>query len=221
MDTTPPTALAALLSYIAERQLNEGDALPPERELAQSLAISRRTLREALARLELDGRIWRGVGRGTYLGPRPQKFASRFDTLFRDTSPADVMQTRLIIEPAIAGIAAVKATGEDLEEIDRCVRNNAAAHDDDSWQRWDHRFHHLLARSTRNEALMALVDAMNSARAQPGWRSMREATVGDQGRRTAAAQHRAILDALRARDAEAAAQAMREHLVGVQRLLLM
>jgi DNA-binding FadR family transcriptional regulator len=220
-NTTAPEALAALLSYIAERKLNVGDALPPERQLAEHLSISRRTLRMALAKLELEGRIWRGVGRGTYLGSRPQKFASRFDTLFRDTSPADVMQTRFIVEPGIVAIAAAQATAEELKEIERCVRNAMTAHDDESWQLWDHRFHYLLARSTRNQALIALVEAMNNARAQPGWRSIREATVGEQGRRTAAAQHKAILDALLAHDAEAASRAMRDHLIGARALLLL
>jgi DNA-binding FadR family transcriptional regulator len=221
MDENDSGALSALMDYIARHQLHAGAVLPPERELAQTLGISRRMLRLALAQLELEGRVWRGVGRGTFLGARPQKFASGFDALFRDTSPADVMQARLIIEPAVAGIAAAKATAAELLEIRRCIRQNAAAHDDDAWHKWDHRFHQLLAQSTRNQALISLVDGMNNARGQPGWRSRRVATVGEQARRDAVAEHRAVLEALEAHDAEAAAQAMRQHLIHVQVMLLM
>lgn len=221
MTQTEPEALAALLAYITAQQLNDGDPLPAERQLALTLGVSRRKLREALSHLELEGRVWRGVGRGTFLGSRPQKFVSGFDALFRDTSPADVMEARFIIEPAVAALAATKASVEDLQEIEKCVRKNASARDDSEWQQWDHRFHHLIAQATRNQAMIALIGAMNSARAQPGWRSRRIATVDDEGRRRSAAQHREVYDALEARDPESASAAMRRHLVQVQTILLM
>ena len=221
MTRTEPGVLPLLLAYIGSRQMQDGEALPPERDLAATLGVSRRMLRNALSRLELDGKVWRGVGRGTYLGQRPQKFAPAFDALFRDTSPADVMEARLIIEPAVAALAASKASSEDLEEIEKCVRKNASARDDNEWQQWDHRFHHLVAQATRNQAMIGLIGAMNSARAQPGWRSRRVATVDDEGRQRSAIQHRAIYEALEARDGEAAAASMRRHLVQVQTILQM
>ncbi|WP_143750167.1 FadR/GntR family transcriptional regulator, partial [Caballeronia ptereochthonis] len=69
-------ALDKLLDYVAQSKLKDGDALPSERKLAEQLGVSRRDLRVALASLEAAGRVWRGVGRGTYLGARPLKFSA-------------------------------------------------------------------------------------------------------------------------------------------------
>src|ERR1700754_2621209 len=59
-----------LLAFIAQNELAEGDKLPPERELASELGISRRALRHLLTKMELDGQLWRGRRNGTFLGRR-------------------------------------------------------------------------------------------------------------------------------------------------------
>jgi DNA-binding FadR family transcriptional regulator len=88
------TASSGLLGYIASHQLKDGDALPPERKLAEELGVSRRELRSVLASLEASGRVWRGVGRGTYLGARPLKFGPTLRGLRAGTSPSARGKTR-------------------------------------------------------------------------------------------------------------------------------
>jgi len=207
------STLDRLLAYIAERQLREGDSLPPERKLADDLGVSRRELRAALATLEATGRIWRGVGRGTYLGARPLRFSPTLRGLSVGTSPADVAEMRLMVEPALVSLAAMKASPEDLAELEKCARKNAAAKDDQEWQQWDHRFHLLIAQATRNPAIIALMEAINGVRVRP---ALREKTVDQETRRHFAKQHHAIVSAMSSRDSEAAAQRMREHLLNVQ-----
>lgn len=198
--------------FIKERGLREGDLLPPERELSETLGVSRRELRAALSLLEASGRVWRGVGRGTYIGARPLKFAPTLAGLGARTSPADVAEMRLTIEPALAALAAIKATPEDLEELQNCARKNAAARDDEEWQKWDHRFHLLIAQATRNPAIIALVEAINGVRVRP---VLREKTVDDKTRQRFASEHSGIVDQIIARDPDAAATKMREHLSNV------
>jgi len=205
--------LDALVDYIARSQLKDGDALPAERALAQELAVSRRELRAALASLEASGRVWRGVGRGTYLGARPLKFAPTLRGLSVGTSPADIAEMRLLFEPALAALAATKASGDDLKELEKCARKNVAARNDDEWQQWDHRFHLLIGQATRNPALISLMEVINGMRVKP---EVRKETVAQETRQYFAQQHQAIVDALKARDAEAAARCMREHLLSVQ-----
>jgi DNA-binding FadR family transcriptional regulator len=205
-------AVAALERYIQAQHLREGDLLPAERQLAEMLGMSRRELRAALSMLEASGRIWRGVGRGTYLGSRPVKFAPSLGGLGVGTSPADVAEMRLMIEPALVALAALKASPEDLSELENCARKNAAAQDDDAWQQWDHRFHLLIAQATRNPAIIALMEAINGIRVRP---TLRERTVDDGTRQRFAAEHKAIVDKMAARDADAAAARMREHLSNV------
>ncbi|OLL31723.1 GntR family transcriptional regulator [Burkholderia sp. SRS-W-2-2016] len=205
--------LNALLSYIDEHQLKDGDTLPAERKLAEELSVSRRELRLVLASLEASGRVWRGVGRGTYLGARPTKFEPSLRGLRARTSPADIAEMRLLFEPALAALAATKATGDDLQELEKCARKNAAAKNDDEWQQWDHRFHLLISQATRNPALIALMEVINGMRVKP---DLREKTVAQDTRQFFAQQHQAIVNALKARDADAAARCVREHLLSVQ-----
>ncbi|MDR6376630.1 FadR/GntR family transcriptional regulator [Paraburkholderia caledonica] len=207
------TALNGLLGYIASHQLKDGDALPPERKLAEELGVSRRELRSVLASLEASGRVWRGVGRGTYLGARPLKFGPTLRGLRAGTSPADIAEMRLLFEPALAELAATKASWDDLLELEKCARKNAAANSDEEWQQWDHRFHLLISQATRNPALIALMEVINGMRVKP---EVRKKTVSQETRHYFAQQHQAIVNAMKARDGETAARCMREHLSSVQ-----
>ena len=205
--------LDRLLDYIAEHQLKDGDALPPERTLAEALNVSRRELRSSLASLEASGRVWPGVGRGTYLGARPLKFAPTLRGLRAGASPADIAEMRLLFEPALAQLAATKASRDDLLELEKCARKNAAAKNDEEWQQWDHRFHLLIGQATRNPALISLMEVINGMRVKP---DVREKTSAQETRSYFAAQHQEIVSAMKARDGEAAARCMREHLLSVQ-----
>ena len=205
--------LDRLLDYIADHQLKDGDALPPERTLAEALNVSRRELRSSLASLEASGRVWRGVGRGTYLGARPLKFAPTLRGLRAGASPADIAEMRLLFEPALAQLAATKASRDDLLELEKCARKNAAAKNDEEWQQWDHRFHLLIGQATRNPALISLMEVINGMRVKP---DVREKTSAQETRSYFAAQHQEIVSAMKARDGEAAARCMREHLLSVQ-----
>ncbi|CAE6772268.1 HTH-type transcriptional regulator LutR [Paraburkholderia domus] len=205
--------LDRLLTYIADHQLKDGDALPPERTLAEDLKVSRRELRSSLASLEASGRVWRGVGRGTYLGARPLKFAPTLRGLRAGASPADIAEMRLLFEPALAQLAATKASRDDLLELEKCARKNAAAKNDEEWQQWDHRFHLLIGQATRNPALISLMEVINGMRVKP---EVREKTSAQETRRFFAQQHQDIVSAMKARDGEAAARCMREHLLNVQ-----
>ncbi|HXZ10147.1 MAG TPA: FCD domain-containing protein [Paraburkholderia sp.] len=207
------SALNRLLDFIAQGGLQSGDMLPPERTLAETLGISRRELRGALASLEASGRVWRGVGRGTYLGTRPLRFATSLRSMRAGSSPADIAEMRLVLEPAFVELATAKASPEDLAELEKCARRNATANDDDEWQQWDHRFHLLIAQATRNASIIALMEVVNGMRMKP---NLREKTSDQTTRRHFAQQHQAIVDAMLKRDGATAAARMREHLLNVQ-----
>jgi len=206
-------ALDKLLDYVSQCNLRDGDPLPPERTLAETLGISRRDLRGALASMEASGRVWRGVGRGTYLGARPLKFAPSLRSLRTGSSLADIAEMRLMLEPALIELATRKASPDELAELEKCAKRNAIARDDDEWQQWDHRFHLLIAQATRNTAIIALMDVVNGMRMKP---NLREKTADQDTRRHFAQQHQAIVYAMMERDGETAAARMRDHLLNVQ-----
>jgi DNA-binding FadR family transcriptional regulator len=209
------SALKSIFAYIAKADLKDGDRLPPERDLAAELGVSRRALRQALAQMEVEGQVWRGKRNGTILGRRAPLTSLSLDRSLTRSSPNDIMEARLVFEPAIAALAASKATASDLEKIENSLRRTAEVTDDESWMRWDGAFHLAIAEATRNEIFIAMVAAFNVARADPEWRSVRVAVVTPELRRDTVADHRAIWEALCKRLPEEARRAMRKHLVSV------
>jgi DNA-binding FadR family transcriptional regulator len=205
-----------VLTYIEQNALKDGDRLPPERDLAAELNISRRSLRQYLTQMELEGQVWRGRRNGTILGRPPATAAVGIDRSFSIASPGDTMESRFAVEPAIAALAATKATEADLSAIETCMRRTAEVLNDDSWVQWDGAFHLAIAEATHNEIFVALVRAFNTARSRPAWREMRIASVTPDKRRNSVAHHRAILNALRQRSPDEASRAMRLHLASVQ-----
>lgn len=213
-----PVEANKLLAFIAQNELAEGDKLPPERELASELGISRRALRHLLTRMELDGQLWRGRRNGTFLGRRTVGPVSVDQRIIRG-SPATVLETRLVVEPAMTAIAAVKASEADLANIETCMRRTAEVKNDEDWIKWDGAFHLAIAKATRNDVLVGLVTAFNEARSSGDWQALRLSTITPEKRRRTIAHHRTICDMLRKRSADDASRAMRDHLLNTQRNL--
>src|ERR1700761_2614262 len=112
-----------LRDYIDGALRERRDRLLPEPQLAQLLEIPRGRLRTHLKRLEKDGLIWRHVGKGTFIGPRTTPLLGPVGSV----SPSDVMEGRLMIEPLLAGKAAVHARPSDIDAMERCLEENRAA----------------------------------------------------------------------------------------------
>jgi DNA-binding FadR family transcriptional regulator len=103
--------------------------LPPEREPAQMLGLSRGALREGFEILEAEGGIWRHVDRGTFVGGRPVEGSTHLGLLSATTSPAEVLEIRLMFEPLIAGLAALRATPAEIEHMQHLLEKSEAARD--------------------------------------------------------------------------------------------
>ncbi|MBO1078146.1 FadR/GntR family transcriptional regulator [Roseomonas haemaphysalidis] len=207
-------AAGRLEAHLRDAGLAPGDRLLPERQLTERLGVSRRALREALGELELQGRIWRGVGQGTFLGPRPA-VPPRPEPRARAANPLAVMEARLTLEPALAALAAHKATAEDVQAISRAARRGAETRDQDSWGQWDGAFHGAIARACHNPLLQAAFEQVEASRARTGWGRLRAAITTAPMRQASALQHQAIAAAIADRDAAAAQRAMRAHLRAV------
>lgn len=205
-----------VVAYIEERAFRNGERLPPERELAETLGISRRAVRRSLEYLELDGQIWRGRRNGTFWGRRPPMAALGIERRLGRASPDDILEARLTLEPAIAALAATKASEADLATIATYMRRTAEATSDDSWAQWDGAFHLAITEATHNDVFVALVTSLNASRAEGPWKRIRVAAMTADKRRNSIAHHRIIVEALRKRSAEEASRAMRRHLLSVQ-----
>jgi DNA-binding FadR family transcriptional regulator len=194
-----------------------GSKLPTERDLVERLSAPRSAIRRALEALEREGVIVRHVGRGTFLTEapiEPRRGAPR------DTSPAEIMQVRLVLEPPVAALAARVATQADLDRIGRCLDRGGEAAGYEAFEAWDARLHRAIAEAAHNGLLMNMFDVMNTARQLPVWGSLKRRTSTPERRRCYHTEHTAIVDALRDRDPDGAHAAMRRHLHNVADNLL-
>jgi DNA-binding FadR family transcriptional regulator len=221
VDAAPLDAtLVQLRAWLTRHDFPSNTKLPAERELTGILGVSRRDLRRALATLEAEGHLWRHVGKGTFTGARPLEVLSLAE-IDRQTNPAEVMRTRLLLEPVIARDAALNATSADLEELRRCIaRTRSAA----SWREYetaDNGLHRTVATATGNRLLLALFDALNGVRRTVVWGILRR---GDVDRPPADhhsfAEHDRLVAAIAERDLDGAERAMRAHLHAVRQDLL-
>ncbi|TDD92226.1 FadR/GntR family transcriptional regulator [Actinomadura rubrisoli] len=207
---------ALLLDGAQDGTFGPGAKLPTERALVERLAAPRSAIRRALSALERDGIIERQVGRGTFLTDVAIDIAGAP----ADSSPAEIMQARLLVEPQVAALSASMATQADLEGIGDCLAAGGASDDFASFESWDAKLHRSIAKAAHNGLLLTMYDVLNTARSLPVWGSLKSRTSTPERRRRYHAEHVEIVRALRDRDADGAGQAMRVHLQNVSENLL-
>jgi GntR family transcriptional regulator, uxu operon transcriptional repressor len=216
--TSVEHSLRSLLAQGAENgTFGPGSKLPTERDLVERLSAPRSAIRRALDALERDGLIVRHVGRGTFLTEAP---IASHEGAPPDTSPAEIMQVRLVLEPPVAALAARVATQADLDRIRRCLDRGGETEGFEDFEAWDARLHRAIAEAAHNGLLMNMFDVMNTARQLPVWGSLKRRTSTPERRRCYHAEHTTIVDALRDRDPDGAQSAMRRHLHNVADNLL-
>ena len=204
---------------IATGGYTHNDRLPPERSLCQTLGVNRNQLRTALAELESQGRIWRHIGRGTFVGARPVLNLQDVAYLCDQVKPAQVVTVRLTIEPELARLAAVNAGRADHEQMQICADRCREASDWRGYEAWDNNLHHAIARASRNKLFIYYFDTLNVVRRSIVWGQSRKTKKPDSGY-SSFHQHDDIVAAIVAKDGDRAARQMREHLESVYSRIL-
>ena len=220
MNHSTESALTQLKAWLAQKELPAGGRLPPERELCEMLGVTRGGLRKALAILEQEGELWRQVGKGTFIGSKPQEQTLSVANIAEGSNPMEIMQARLMIEPMLASEAAVHATGGHLDELSRCIRQQREA---GSWRQYenaDNRFHRIIAEATGNSVLVSLFDQLNAVRRAVVWGRLRKDPDQPPSSHHSFSQHEAIVQAISDRDPQTAYQHMYDHLLSVRQGLL-
>jgi len=212
-------ALVQLRAWLTRHDSPPGTRLPAERELSETLGVSRGNLRKALATLEKEGQLWRHVGKGTFTGSQKIEVMSLAE-IDRETNPAEVMRTRLLIEPIIAREAALNATRKEIDNMKSCVRRMRKA---TSWRQYetaDNELHRCIAEASGNRLLLALFDALNAVRRAVVWGILRADRSQPPIDHHSFAEHDNIINTIESRDMDGAAQAMEDHLQAVAQSLL-
>lgn len=219
-DAPPLSPLLRLRTYVGERNFALNDRLPPERGLCVELGLTRAALRKAMSVLEAEGQVWRQVGRGTFIGARPVLNLAEVKYLSSVSSPSQIIDARLIIEPELARLAALHGIASEFAELRRCNRRCREARSWQVFESWDNRFHYAIAAVTRNKLLMTLFETLNAVRRSLVWQTLRV----DQAPPTSYTtfiEHDAINEAIVRREPQMAADAMRAHLESVRTRLIL
>jgi DNA-binding FadR family transcriptional regulator len=202
-----------LRHLIDRREFPAGCRLPPERELAEKLGVSRPSVREALIALEVEGRVRIRMGSGVYVMDEARK---RPVTPVFDGSPEgpfEVLQARELIEGAVCAEAAGCISRERLATLDDVLaRMEAKGLSGDDLIALDRAFHVGIAEALGNAVLTSFVGTLFDQRINPYFRRLASHFENEGSWRDALNEHRAIRDALGAGSSEAARQAMRLHL---------
>lgn len=212
LSSSADAAVTQLRAFLAQQDLPADGRLPAERELSVILGVTRNELRRALAVLETEGRVWRHVGKGTFVGMKPVEETASIAAIAGRTSPTEVMTARYLVEPMLAREAALNASAAQLDEMQRCLK---AAREAETWRQYetcDNRFHRTVAEAAGNTVLLALFDQLNAVRRTVVWGRERDPGGRPPKNHHSFDEHDRLLEALVDRDPNRAAQAMREHL---------
>lgn len=213
-------AILKIKEMITSGRLAPGDRLPPEKELSETLGLSRSSLREAVKALEVIRVLDVRRGDGTYvtsLEPRLLLEALSFVIdLHDDRSVLEIFGVRRILEPAATRLAATRISGDVLDALAGLVDHAEVDAGIEALVQHDLEFHRTIVGSSGNEYLAQLIESISSDTVRARiWRGLTQ-----QGAATRTiAEHRAILGALREHDAELASALALTHIAGIEEWL--
>lgn len=202
---------------IKSGQLGLGDRLPPEREFASRLGISRPSLRAGLRTLVGFGVLEVRRGKGTFVAAGPPALASEQLTMLaalHGFTLDDIFEARRVLEMTLAGLAAERAADEHLIIISEEVTSMFALTDrPQQFLEYDIRFHRAVAAAAQSPILAALVEMVSAMH----YEQRQQANSLIRNLKESAETHQRIYRAIRARDSQAARDAMREHIIDAQK----
>ena len=205
-------------AHVEEAGLRAGDKLPGERELAERLGVSRASVKQAIVVLEVQGLVESRHGGGTYLRADRLAVETVDEMMARRRRLPEVLEAREALETKLAELAAQRRTDEDLAAMDAALEHMAAEIEDGGYGiEGDRRFHEAITAAARSGLLAEFMRSISVQIAESRNESLRQPERPHQSM----AQHRAILEAIRAGDPDRAAEAMRTHVRTVAKVRLL
>ena len=196
---------------ISSGEFKEGSKLPPERDLALQLGVSRPTVREAMIALELYGLVEVRVGAGIYVISSKPRLVLTPNSKIKGPSPTELLEARLKVEPINAALAAERFRPELLDDLQTAINQQIA--DDAIGTDADRQFHMIIAEATGNRALaemtMYLWEQMQSSHM---WKLLIDHAQLKGLYPIILDDHSNLMDALSRRDSESARNIMETHL---------
>ncbi len=217
---TPEQLEAHLLEQLRSQQWPAGHRLPTERELSAASGLGRASVRRVLQRLKERGLISQTVGSGTYVTEGAfallAQAAGDAQVQASAVSPAELMNARMVLEPAIVDMVVVNARASDLEAMRTCCDRAEASTTLEDFEYWDGKLHELIAEAAHNAVILSVFRQMTQARNQAEWGQLKRRSVTPERRVQYQREHRALVEALVERDAARAREVCLAHLSRVR-----
>lgn len=213
--TTSEEVVRRLREMIHAGDLKPGDRLPPERDLARQLGVSRPTLRAGIRTLAAVGVFHSRQGAGTFVAeadasPALDANPLRLMASLHGFSSDEMFETRIALEMAVAELAAKRASGDHIATMaEEVAEMFASLEEPEEYLVHDMRFHQTIAAASGNRILTALMNMVATILFETRSKTVHLAL----DLKESAEMHRQIYRAIRAHDPEAAGNAMREHLL--------
>jgi len=199
---------------IRAENIQPGERLPSERDLATKLGVSRTSLREALIALELGGTVEVRGGSGVYVSEQATPVV---EVPTAGPGPFEVLAARRLIEVEVAALAAKHASDSAIDAILVAVLEMEQHHEERSGnEQADRNFHLAIARATGNSAMVGVIEYLWSQRGSL-WHKLKEHFQTEELRQQTLLDHRNIFSAIASHDVAGARTAMRAHLDRVTR----
>lgn len=207
---------------IASNQLKPGEKLPPERQLAEELNVSRTSIREALRTLEMMGYLESkvGISGGTFVKDvTMETVVSPFSQMLvrNGNFIADLLETRLVLEIEVARLAALRRNDQDLEKIGKAIESmEEEIKKGGTGINGDNEYHRALGAAAHNDVLLNMVRMCGDL-----MEMQREEHLSNLNGESARAlkSHKAILKAVKEQDEEKAQSLMRKHITNLQSII--
>ncbi len=212
--------VAKQIERLILKKLKPGDKLPSERDLVETLQVSRTSIRDAIRGLELVGMVEPRQGAGTIV----REFATdSFTNPFADAlerrrkSVGELLDFRKMLEPPLAARAATHASVDEIAEMEEILnRQEEKQNQGDAAIAEDSEFHYNIALASGNTVVLKVIDTLMDL-----LRDTRERSLQVEGRsQKSLAGHRSILAGIKRHDAGAAKAAMRRHIEDIEEIVL-
>jgi GntR family transcriptional repressor for pyruvate dehydrogenase complex len=201
-----------LANHIDNGIIAAGGRLPSERELAEKFEVSRPTIREAMIALEIAGRVEIRSGSGIFVSS-----GNGVSKLPNDApGPLELLEARFYFESEAAALAAERATTTEIKALEKTIRAMTTENQRcELHEKADERFHTLIAKASGNSAIYSTISNFWELRRMSEMSVFFHEKLRNLGVKPQIRDHQSVLEAIRARDAGAARQAMRDHLQNV------
>lgn len=195
---------------IVAGQYSFNERLPSERELAVRYKAARGTIRAALEQLEQANLVRRKFGSGTFVAYRND---SGQEDIAEETSPLELIETRLAIEPYMVKLVVLNASNRDLNKLEEVLDQAINTADNpNAFSEADEAFHLMLATCSQNPLIIWIYQRINDIRSHNQWSARKNNILTPEKIRAYNADHRSLLESIRQRDQVKAAETIISHL---------